>query len=149
MCGMKDIGVSTCEELKAMIPELRKLLKNTSTLKPIYNFTFSYSLEPGQKSLPPTLCISYWQMLLKDIFPRLEQFLEFVEERVKTNIPKDTWNLLFEFITTCKEDFSDYDLNGAWPVLIDDFVEWARKSPLQSDCTGKASKIAAKDIPTC
>ena len=28
--------------------------------------------------------------------------------------------------TQVKSDFSDYDDDGAWPVMIDDFVGWVR-----------------------
>ncbi len=48
------------------------------------------------------------------------------QEKYGKSISKDTWSLFLDFINSCDADFKEYDEDGAWPVVIDSFVEYAR-----------------------
>jgi hypothetical protein len=41
-------------------------------------------------------------------------------------ISRDTWALLFEFCRQVNKEMTNYDPEGAWPVLIDEFVEYTK-----------------------
>ncbi|XP_064419021.1 DCN1-like protein 4 isoform X3 [Latimeria chalumnae] len=42
-------------------------------------------------------------------------------------INKDQWCNVLEFSRTIDLDLSNYDEDGAWPVLLDEFVEWHKE----------------------
>ena len=72
--------------------------------------------------------VSYWELLLADKFDNFKPWCEFLDEKKSEHkfISRDTWNLLLDLATQVKPDFSDFDEDGAWPVIIDDFVEWVK-----------------------
>lgn len=59
------------------------------------------------------------------LYPDFEQFLK--QPKAPRVINKDQWNNIFEFSRTINLDLSNYSIDGAWPVLLDDFVEYLQK----------------------
>lgn len=126
--GMQRLGCDDVTKLRAKLDELRAALSDRNTCKEIYAFTFVFALDQGQRCLPVSLCVEFWKLLLREHFQLLDQWLEFVETRCKNAISKDTWLMLYDLATQVKPDLSDYDMCGAWPVLLDEFVELVRSS---------------------
>ena len=63
------------------------------------------------------MAIEYWKLLLKDRWDYLDLWIEFLRERYNKTIPKDTWNLLYDFVEDIGTDFTKYDENGSSQFL--------------------------------
>ncbi|AQK56585.1 Defective in cullin neddylation protein [Zea mays] len=53
-------------------------------------------------------------------------------EKVRHNkaISRDTWAQLLEFVKTIDPQLTNYDEEGAWPYLIDEFVDYLKENGL-------------------
>ncbi|XP_068643246.1 defective in cullin neddylation protein AAR3 [Aristolochia californica] len=89
-----------------------------------YDFVFFICCENGQKSVSVSMAVDAWRLVLNGRFRLLNQWCDFVEKYQCHSISKDTWQQLLPFSKCVQEDLGGYDPKGAWPVLIDDFVEY-------------------------
>jgi DCN1-like protein 1/2 len=81
-------------------------------------------------------------MLLKDRFKYLDLWIKFLEESRTRAISRDTWALLLEFTKTINDELDNYDPEGAWPVLIDEFVDYIKT---HAPPKASSSSLSAKE----
>lgn len=104
----------------------RSLLEDSGQFRDYYRFCFDFSKESGfgVRTLPLEVAKQMWQLTLKDRFHHMDTWFTFLGTQDVKCVTKDVWEMLGTFATDVADDMSDYDEDGAWPVLIDDFVEW-------------------------
>jgi DCN1-like protein 1/2 len=109
--------------MKSRTEMLREQFKIDDELhKRVYLFTYMFARPEGQRALripwgtwaneALEAAIDYWQLLLKDRWDYLDLWIEFLRGHYNRTIPKDTWNLLYDFIQDIGTDFTKYDENG-------------------------------------
>lgn len=125
--GLARLGVDSIDKLKKKLPELRAQLENPSYFKEIYNFAYLFSREKGMKCVQLDIAVAMWQLLISSRRWKLVvPWCEFLREHHKRPVSKDTWSQLLEFMNTIDDTFDNYDENGAWPYLVDEFVTWMK-----------------------
>ncbi|XP_020272003.1 uncharacterized protein LOC109847171 isoform X2 [Asparagus officinalis] len=113
-----------------------------------YDFVFFVCRENGQKNITVSKAISAWRLVLTGRFRLLNQWCNFVEKHQKHNISEDTWQQLLAFSRSVNEDLEGYDPKGAWPILIDDFVEHMYRINQSSNCSAQEFCCSCTDMET-
>ncbi|VFQ91684.1 unnamed protein product [Cuscuta campestris] len=127
--GLQSLGVDSLDKFREKIPFMRDELKDEHKFREIYNFAFDWAKEKGQKSLALDTAIGMWQLLFaeKD-WPLVDHWCQFLQARHNKAISRDTWAQLLEFSRSVEPALSNYDAEGAWPYLIDEFVEFLNEN---------------------
>jgi len=127
MTGFQKLNCDTIDKIKDKIPPLRDQLDEAHTFKEIYKFSFEFYKESKEKrGIETEVAINLLKILVGES-SHVEKFVLFLnDQKSYKSINSDQWLLFYEFATSVRPDFSDYDPNGAWPVIIDEYVEWAK-----------------------
>ncbi|KAK6129256.1 hypothetical protein DH2020_036965 [Rehmannia glutinosa] len=115
--------VSILEEVYKLMSRL-DLMAEFSEFSRFYEFVFFICRENGQKNITVSRAVMAWRLVLSGRFRLLNQWCNFVEKNQRHNISEDTWRQVLAFSRCVHENLEGYDPEGAWPVLIDDFVEY-------------------------
>ncbi|GFQ02146.1 dcn1-like protein 2, partial [Phtheirospermum japonicum] len=115
--------VSILEEVYKLMTRL-DLRAEFSEFSRFYDFVFFICRENGQRSITVSRAVMAWRLVLSGRFRLLNQWCIFVEKNQRHNISEDTWRQVLAFSRCVHENLEGYDPEGAWPVLIDDFVEY-------------------------
>ena len=123
LTGMRRMGAATTDKLKEKLPLLRAELEDPRSFKDVYEYSFDFSKEPNQKSLPLDTAAAMWGVLLGGRWALVEEWCDFLRREHGKAVTRDTWSQTLEFSRLIGPDLEGYDPAGAWPYLIDEFVE--------------------------
>ncbi|KAH9377975.1 hypothetical protein HPB48_015335 [Haemaphysalis longicornis] len=116
--GLSSIQCDHIHKIHSKLDYLRSLLDDPNQFKSIYRYAYDFARVSTRGTLEPLLLGKHW--------PLCASFHQFLEQSKYRVINKDQWCNVLEFSRTIKPDLSNYDEDGAWPVLLDEFVEWLR-----------------------
>jgi len=139
--GWKNLGADSIAAMKTVIPRLsRQFHSDISYFRTVYKQTFIIviALQEGQRSLGLDMGKAYWSLLIPYGLEggaisggwtddHTELWFDFLTEKKTKGVSKDTWNMFLDFICSIDATFSNHDLEGAWPSLIDEFVDYAKE----------------------
>ncbi|KAG6831168.1 hypothetical protein H0H92_012308 [Tricholoma furcatifolium] len=111
-----------------------KYSKDTkAAFQQLYLFCFNL-VKPGQsKNIDmeaSRTATALWSVLLIPQYPLMGEVVSFIGDNATTYkaANKDLWNMMLEFCETVNPNLTDYESDGAWPTLLDDFVSWKKGS---------------------
>lgn len=133
--GFTKLGCDSMSAIKTALQLYQTTLATSvSEFKAFYKWLFVFTKEsPDRKTLDREEALGFWTMVLPAHFTLFKDWMKFMDSGEQKNmktISRDLWEQLLEFAVDLKAakfkaDFSDWEeLGGAWPVVIDDFVEY-------------------------
>ncbi|XP_037285974.1 DCN1-like protein SCCRO4 isoform X3 [Rhipicephalus microplus] len=124
--GLSSLQCDTIQKIQGKLDYLKSLLNDQNHFKSIYRYAYDFARDKDQRSMDMATAKAMLQLLLGKHWPLCASFHQFLEQSKYRVINKDQWCNVLEFSRTIKPDLSNYDEDGAWPVLLDEFVEWLR-----------------------
>ncbi|KAL6286043.1 DCN1-like protein 4 [Prunus yedoensis var. nudiflora] len=134
--GFTALRVDNKYKLKKTLPELEKEVRRPTNFVDFYSYSFRYCLtEEKQKSIDiDSICELLNVVLGSQYQAQVDLFVQYLKTQNDYKvINMDQWMGFYRF---CEEisfpDLNNYDPELAWPLILDNFVEWLREKQTQS-----------------
>jgi len=121
--GFAAMNADTIEKITVQARTINSSLDNLREFKEFYRWLFEFIKEEGErKTVDAQMAMDMWSLTFGKHFTLLPKWIEYLTAKAVKTVSKDVWLQLYDFATTVKPDLSNYDPDGAWPGVIDDFV---------------------------
>lgn len=129
--GLKCLGADTLPKLRKAINGLKKEVTVPECFEDFYSYAFQYCLtEEKQRSIDIETICELLNVVLRSEFPTqvnlLTEYLKIQNDYRALNI--DHWRNFYRFFKEVSlTDLRSYDSSQAWPVILDNFVDWLKE----------------------
>lgn len=133
--GMERYGLNSINDIKQILPQLDPGFLDQSEFLEFYRFVFKFNLEGTKRTIDKeTIAMLLPIVIDTNRAPHLNEFIEFLglEECKHPHITLDQWTQFLQFEKQMNQDLSNFDDNDAWPLLLDEFVDWMRENKLKA-----------------
>lgn len=97
--------------------------------KKLHNFAFDFCREKEKRIIDKETAKQMITCLYKYRWKYSNQFIQYLEESNYRGMNRDQWINIFEFFNQ-NIKINNYDSDGAWPVMMDEFVEFLKNKNL-------------------
>lgn len=126
--GDPEVQCDTTTKLQNKLNYFYNLMNDPQHCKLIFRYAYDFARDKDQRSMDIETARAMLALLLSKSWPLYPEFEEFLQQpKAPRVINKDQWNNIYEFSRTINLDLSNYSIDGAWPVLLDDFVDFLQK----------------------
>lgn len=127
--GCEKARCKSIEDIKRLVETTEKTLKNdTNQFKQFYMWVFDFAKEGEErKTLDAETAVGMWGLVLVHHFALLPTWLSFFQNSKTATVTKDIWAQLAEFAFQIKGGLQNWQDDGSWPVLIDEFAQHCSK----------------------
>jgi len=130
--GFRQMRLDTIEKIRGKLDSFRAELADMDTLQQVYAFSFNFYKASDKRNID----IDTSDALLGILVPNeihISQLRSFLKQQTQYKvINRDQWLSFLEFSRVVASDLSNYEDDGAWPVLIDSFVEFLQEQQKQT-----------------
>jgi len=128
--GMKTIRKTDAKGMKEYLPMLDPGFIEKAEFRDFYKFVFQFSREGTYKTIEKDMVAALLPIVIDvNRAPHLNSFLEFLQNCKETRITMDQWDNFLQFNYNVNYDLSNWEDDGAWPLLLDDYVEYRKNTP--------------------
>lgn len=73
------ISCDSVEKLRVKLPTLESEIQDSMKFKDVYQFTFNYAKNQGQKGLDLEMAVAYWNIILRGRFKFLDLWCNYLQ----------------------------------------------------------------------